>query len=133
MTEAVYCNECGAKIIRYWHKLNKPLCSAMIKIYCKYKLNSVKISSVLAHNQICNFQKLKYWGFVEEINAVGKGGEWRLTPRAEKFIFGEISVPKRVQTYRSKVVSNEGFCFIKEIVEGYQFKPEYVEEAEWGI
>lgn len=127
-----YCNHCGAKIVKYWHRLNKPLCAAMIRIYKKAGLRAVKISDLLTHNQVCNFQKLKYWGLVDKLSDnEGKGGTWKLTPTAERFIKGELALPIRVQTFRGKVEEvDEEKILISKIIEGYQYRYEYVEGAE---
>lgn len=129
------CEHCGAKIVRYWHRLNKPLVSAMIKIYLKAGLNPVKISEFLGHNQVCNFQKLKYWEFVRKAQdsdgEEGKGGMWKLTSRAEQFIKGYLQVPQKVQTYRgSPTDCSTEFIGVGDVVEGYQYKPDYVRDAE---
>ena len=126
------CNECQAKIIKYWHSLNKHLCSALIKIYSQHGLEPVKISHILSHNQLCNFQKLKYWDLVEKCsNEPGKGGYWRITNKGERFIKGTIAVSQRVQTFRGQAVDRDGgSTMIIDIIEGYQYKPDYLRELE---
>jgi len=126
-----YCECCGAKVVKYWHRLNKGLCGAIIKIYSQVGKNPIKISDILTHNQSCNFQKLKYWSLVEKVGDQGKGGQWKLTEDAEAFIKREISLPKKAQTFRGKTVSfSPENVYINEIFEGYQFKEDYLKEAE---
>ena len=123
-----YCQCCGAPIIKYWHNLNKGLCAAMIRIYATARLNPVRISELLNHTQVCNFQKLHYWGLVE------KGvdsGFWRLTSDGEQFVRGKITQPIKAQTFRGKLVAmHEKKVFIDKIIEGYQWKDDYMEASE---
>lgn len=129
MTEICAC--CGAKIVKYWHRLNRGLCGAIIRIYRKVGKDQIKISEILTHNQVCNFQKLKYWGLVEKVGDQGKGGEWCLTYDAERFIKGQLSLPQKVQTFRGKPISfSQEMVRISDVVDGYQYKEDYVREAE---
>ena len=129
MTEIEYCECCKAKIIKYWHNLNKSLASAMIRMYSAKGLDYTKISELkLSHAQICNFQKLKYWGFVMK---GGVEGTWKLNRIAEEFIQGKTSVPKRMKTYRGKVIDEDGQqVLIKDIIEGYQWRKDYLGASE---
>jgi hypothetical protein len=121
------CEFCGAKIVYYVHRLNKPLCSAMIKIYSKYKFSPCKISEELSHAQVCNFQKLKYWGFVEKTKSEGY---WVLTPLAEAFIKSQAPMYNKVKTFRGNRVTFEGECiYVHEIIEGYQWRQDYVSRS----
>lgn len=129
MTE--YCDCCGAKLVKYWHRLNKGLCGAMIRVYMKNKTGAVKISEILTHNQVCNFQKLKYWCLVEKIGEQEKGGHWRLTYHGERFVKGEIAIPLKVQTFRGKTFDLSGEVVkIGDVVDGYQYKSDYIKEAQ---
>lgn len=132
-----HCETCGAKIVKYWHSLNKPLCSAIIKIYRLHGVNKyVKVSDLgFTHNQLANFQKLRYWGLVRKMEEepLAKGGFWCITDYGEMFVKGEIRIPKRVETYRSKATGEaEGLVLISDIVEGYQYKKDYVMGAKNG-
>jgi hypothetical protein len=118
------CESCGAKIIKYRHRLNKPLVSALIKMYAQYRLNEARISQVLSHTQVCNFQKLQYWGLVVKVK---KEGNWRLTTEAEDFIKHKIAIPEWVETFRRKVMQVANKCvFVNEIFEGYQWREDYL-------
>ena len=98
-----FCAHCGAKVVKYKHKLNKPLVSAMIRIYSIARLGEVNISELLSHAQVCNFQKLKYWDFVIPGE---NSGYWKLTSTAEGFIQGLTEASLSVWTYRGKRVDD---------------------------
>ena len=127
MSEIEICECCGAKMVKYTHRLNKPLVSAMIRMYAKYKLSPVKISEMLSHSQVCNFQKLKYWGLVEKCE---NEGFWKLTKTAETFIKGLTSIQLKVVTFRGKVVEAvDTYVQVDDIIEGYQHREDYLNEC----
>lgn len=132
-----YCEACGAKMIAYKKKLNKPICSAMIKIYKKLGANQfgdiAKLDN-LSHQQKCNFQVLEYWGMMKRPSPEDKtarGGWWAVTDLGEKFIKGEVSMPIWIRTYRGKAKerSNE-MVKISDVVEGYEDKAYHLLGAE---
>ena len=121
--ETEICECCGAKMVKYWHTLNKPLCSALCKLYVENK--PVNIADTFTHNQTCNFQKLKYYSFVRKSTESGK---WEITERGKDFCEKKIKVQMRVQTYRGKVTDMTGTpVYIDEIMkETYDKIGEYV-------
>lgn len=130
----VFCERCGAKMLKYRHKLNKPMVRALLKIYSVYGENPVRISEVgLTHNQICNFQKLRYWGLVDKFkdNAGDRrGGVWFITMKGSLFLENRCALPLRVWTWRGEKCDEEQEqASILEIDAGYQFRPEWVEQA----
>lgn len=123
-----YCECCGARIVKYWHRLNKGLCGALVRVYSKARLNPIKISEVISHTQACNFQKLSYWGLVEKAE---KEGYWKVTPLGQSFILKNISIPLRVQTFRGKAIDeDQERVEIKDVIEGYQWREDYLGSAE---
>lgn len=123
-----YCETCGAKLISYWHNINRPLCSALIRVYLKAKNNPFKITDLLSHNQICNFQKLKYWNLVEKAPAEGY---WIITHLGRDFIKGEIVISRKVKTFRGKAIEFSAEAIkISDVIEGYQLKQDYLKNGE---
>lgn len=63
------CPHCGHMTTAFVHKMNKNLANALMQLYNFYKTASVGLCNIskdlhLSHNQINNFQKLKYWKLV---------------------------------------------------------------------
>ena len=127
MTEISYCPHCSAKIITYSHKLNKPLCSALVRCFMTKFNNPFALREInLSHAQMCNFQKLKYWGLVMP-DPLG----WKITFLGEQFVKGNQSCFAKVKTYRDKVVDFEGDMIkINEVIDGYEWKTNYLENAQ---
>ena len=53
-----------------------------------------------------NFQKLRFHGLVAHADENKKSGYWLLTSRAGKFLRGEITIPKKVKTFRNRVIEH---------------------------
>lgn len=106
------CAECGAKMVKYRHSLNRGLVESLFKLWTKAKaLEPIALKSLnLTRTQWDNFQKLRYWGLVEQSYAKGKRlrGFWQLTPFGAQFIELGIGVCHTVVTYRGDVVDFEG-------------------------
>ena len=87
----------------------------------------------LTRNQWDNFQKLKYWNLVEQIEKDGKKkqGIWQITQDGRLFIEGKIKIRKKVWTYRGVVKEYDGEeLMITDIVGRYYRKREdYADEA----
>ncbi len=86
------CPTCGAKMVRYRHQLNEGLCLAMAEFFRRFQGNRGQVAEVkgLSHNQLANWQKLRYWGLIEKANEEGneKGGWWRITGLGAEFLRG---------------------------------------------
>jgi len=128
------CDCCGAKLVKYRHRLNKLLLSALTRIYEKNKTEPFHLGEQgLTHSQRDNFQKMRYWQLVEKWqNEEGdrKGGYWKITSTGELFIKGQISIAPIVWTFRAKFVSAEGAqVYIKEVFEGYEYRGDYIDNA----
>jgi len=95
------CNCCGAKMVTYRHTLNKGLVSALVKL-SKEPNSTGKISKLkgITHNQIANFQKLRYWGLVSKVKDTGK---WSVTLRGKKFVANELIIFDKAYSYRGQV------------------------------
>jgi hypothetical protein len=98
------CPHCGAKIVRYKHAINVWLVKALRQLAsCGGTANIAEIG--LTHNQVCNFQKLKYWGLVEKGD---DDGTWTVTERGYAFLAGEEEIPKQAITFRGQTENHEG-------------------------
>lgn len=107
--EVPLCPHCGAKIVEYRHALNTPLIRALAKLY--QHGDAVNLRELnLDRNEWDNFQKLKYWGLVYQVEVEGKRkkGVWWLTLRGVEFIEGRLRIPKSVWTYRGRRKRFEG-------------------------
>jgi hypothetical protein len=120
-----YCSHCGAKMMEYANKLNKPMMMALQKIYRNHKQKPILISSVLLHPQICNFSKLKHWGLVTKDET---DGYWKITDKGVKFLFNQVVVPLKVWTFRDKVTKfDETLVGINDVDADFQNREYYIE------
>lgn len=139
------CDCCGNKITAYTHNLNKPLVSALRQLVDFYQDTQIdhrvsgKVCNLakdlkLTHNQLANFQKLQYFGLVQDT----KGG-WYPTQLGIDFINGVERVYSPVATFKSEVLpfSHEAWkthskpvlVGVKEIDEtSYKQREEYASE-----
>jgi len=122
------CECCGAKKITYKHKLNKGLVSALATLE-QQENHEGKISKIgLTHNQIANFQKLKYWCVIEKRK---ESGVWAVTLYGRNFLSGAIAIFDTVLTYRGKFVKYseeaEAVKINSYFKNGYEQKKDYIE------
>ena len=132
MKDIELCPHCGAKMIKYTHSLKS---GALVKILFKfYALTKNGIESInpaktnFTYNECSNFQKLRYWGFVERL---GKDGLWKMTYRGIEFIHGRQSVKINAISYRGVFDSFEGESVFIEDIKGfsYQKRVEFLETS----
>ena len=106
------CECCGGKVTAYTHQINKSLASALrqlVKFYQDSQIDeriagmscSLQKDLNLTHNQLANFQKLKYFGLVTN---TGLSGKWLPTELGIKFIAGEAKVLTPVATLGGQVL-----------------------------
>jgi len=110
------CPYCNAKIVKYKHILNKPLVLALEKL-ADHPVGANIADIGLTHNQICNFQKLRYWKLTEKLE---KQGCWKVTDWGYRFLAG-MPVPKFVTTYRGKLEMASGEMVSVEQVIGRRY------------
>ena len=88
MNRDAYCEHCGAKVVEYKHNFNAGMANSLWQIYLVNK--PVALTDLeLTRSQWTNFQKLRYWGLVEQcIDDVSKrsNGLWRITDLGRQFI-----------------------------------------------
>ncbi len=109
------CPCCGASLKMHWHSLTPGLVNTLIK-FRKAVLAKQTISFNRIHaqkdlnftkNEYNNFQKLRYFGLVakcKDENGNREQGYWLLTRNGNRFCKGNIEMPKKVQTFRNKIV-----------------------------
>ena len=126
-----FCSQCGAKTVQYRHSLSKGMVEGLIKL-SDAGIDFINIKELgLTRNQWDNFQKLKYWGLVEQKGA--KTGHWKITLNGLNFIGGVIKIARSVWTYRGSVVSIEGPTIaISQVGKRYKQREEYADEAVEG-
>lgn len=132
MSESI-CHHCGAKMVEYKFTFNKGLARCLWRI-AKFPDSFVEIKNLgMTTSQWTNFQKLRYWGFIEKPdneNNEGRGGIWKITRSGLDFISGKISIQKRVTTYRNKVIDFEGeHIFYGDVSDGYLYRQDYANQA----
>lgn len=102
------CPCCGEHVAQRKESLSKGLVDTLIRFYfmlhksCAVSLHLQKQAD-FTKNQYNNFQKLKYFGFVE--NVPSKSGWWMLTQLGIDFISGLTYVPKFVMVFRNRTIS----------------------------
>ena len=83
----------------------------------------------LTRNQWDNFQKLRYWDLVFQVEVDGqrKKGVWQITPLGMAFLFRETRVPNHVWTYRGRTVRTaETMVWVTDVVEWYEKREDYI-------
>jgi len=109
------CPCCGASMKMHWHSLSQGLVNTLIKFRKevlkkqKVQFNRIHIPKdvVFSKNEYNNFQKLRYFGLVAKYrneNGDREAGYWLLTRNGNRFCKGMIEMPKKVQTFRNKIV-----------------------------
>ena len=108
------CPYCGASLKMFWHKLTPGLVLTLVKIHraiAKKKENRIHTHKemTLTTSEHMNMTKLRFHGLIAKCRKDGKieRGYWLITRRGAQFLRGEIAVPKRVQTFRNKVVNHD--------------------------
>ncbi len=106
------CPNCGALMKEYWHSLSPGLVICLvkaIKFVKKNNLNKFKLTDLeLSQNQFNNFQKLRFHGLIAHADHDNiKSGQWLITNRGGQFLRGELSVPRKVKTFRNRVIGHD--------------------------
>ena len=126
------CDQCGAKVKRYWHKITPGLVKTLVKVYqqvCSKEQNLVHKDELnLDHSEYGNFQKLRFHALIAKYkeNGVWIRGGWVITRRGAQFLRGAQAIPKKVQTYRNKVVAHDpDLVFVKDVMRSTQYWEDY--------
>jgi hypothetical protein len=86
----------------------------------------------LTVNQFTNFQKMKYFGLVENIDDHGqrKRGVWKITDLGISFVHGRSQVPRSVYTYRGDVVERtDEHVYVWQLSKEYLTREDYLNEC----
>jgi len=134
MNKDIYCECCGAKVVEYKHSFNAGLASSLWQIYLADK--PIALTDLeLTRTQWTNFQKLRYWGLVQQsIDPITKkhNGLWETTQSGNQFVDDpSVSIAKYVWTFRGETVRFEGeYVYFTDILEKfYKDRPTYAAEA----
>lgn len=125
------CAACGAKMVEYTFSFNIGLlrCLRLMRNHTE----GVEIRTLgLSTSQWTNFQKLRYWGLIAPVSVANlrKGGCWRITQFGTCFLEGTVKIPKRVTTYRNKVVLKfDNDISVNEVKDGYEYQSNYQAQA----
>lgn len=122
----LYCPLCNEKMQAYWHTLNKGLVDALKKLYEAGGTAHLRdLDLTISQNN--NFQKLHYFEL-----AKSKGtGEYTIEDKGIDFLFGQIKIPKKVQTFRNKVIKrSEEVISVKDVHDEYEYPIDYSIRAE---
>lgn len=120
--QPVFCEHCGASMKEYWHPLSSGYVSALIKFangVREKRENKIHLlqdlwgPNQLSRHEWNNFTHLRFHGMVAKVKEKDDGGElrhiagyWLLTRKGGAFLRGEISVPKKVKTFRNEVIDH---------------------------
>jgi hypothetical protein len=108
-----YCPTCGASMKKAWHTLTPGLVGALVKIYKEVSSKGenvwVRRGNDLTKNEDSNLTKLRFHGLIARVKKDGERvpGEWLITRRGVDFLRGEIQIPRRVQTFRNRVIDHD--------------------------
>lgn len=109
------CPCCGASMVPNRQGLTKGLVNILIK-FRRAMLESenpeknrihVRTEVGFTKNEYNNFQKLRYFGLVAKCRKESgerDSGYWLLTRNGNRFVKGEIKMPKYVLTFRNKII-----------------------------
>lgn len=106
------CPHCGAQMKEWWHALTPGLVNILTKavqFVREHNCNRFHVHKELklSHFEACNFQKLRLHGLVAHADPDSRrNGYWLITRRGGQFLRGEIAVPRRVKTYRNRVIGH---------------------------
>lgn len=126
------CPCCASKLVRYRHSLNVALLTGLRALADAGGEQNLKELG-LTRNQWDNFQKLRYWGLVEqvEVDGIHKRGVWRMTRRGYDWLAGDLKLPKTAITFRGKTVAMDGDRVSPDdICELYDKREDYARDAE---
>lgn len=109
MTEK--CEHCGATTKEFIHSLSSGLVSVLVKAITFVQKNNKNLFHYkelnLNYSEASNLQKLRLHGLIAHGDQENpKSGYWLITTRGGQFLRGEIRIPKKVKTFRNKVVGH---------------------------
>lgn len=113
MDNQTHCETCGASLKKFWHRLSPGLVRSLIKfrqaVHEKNRNSLHLYNDLTGENQLTtaeqmNWTKLRFHALVAKAT---EPNHWLLTHRGAQFLNGEIAIPKRVQTFRNRIVGKD--------------------------
>lgn len=108
------CPTCGQRSQLYRRQVNAGMAHSLIRMYWlggASDLSWVHIPSALPARSR-EEGKLAYWGLAQESTEPredgGRAGWWRVTPRGERYVLAQLSIPKYALVFDSEVWGFEG-------------------------
>lgn len=104
------CRCCGASLIMPTHSLTKGLVGILLACAYVARKNGGYIIDTrdvdLSYSQLCNLQKLRYFGLMVMLTEDGKHvpRHWVITTRGWEFLAKEKRVFKQMRTFRNRIV-----------------------------
>lgn len=108
------CEHCGSSLKQWWHTLSPGLVNALWKFAkavgrnrsnCLHPLDDIVGDLKLTPHEWNNLTSLRYFGLLARDRK--SYAKWLLTHRGSLFLKGKLAVPKRVKTFRNKVVGHD--------------------------
>lgn len=120
------CDCCGARLVEYKHVLNAGLVDAFVEL-SKHAEPTALTELDITRNQWTNFQKLRYWGLVENTDK----GTWFVTKFGHYWMEGRVDVQREVWTFRGNRVrfSSNWVSFSDVYDSAYRKRDDYVADA----
>jgi len=110
--EGVHCPCCNQLAKIYKRPINSSMATSIIAMYRAARLQYQHIPTTTGRND-GEPGKLRYWGLIEEELEVrrddgGRAGWWRVTPKGEQWILGQLLVPKYAYIYDARLLEVDG-------------------------
>lgn len=108
--EAAICPCCERHAQLYHRKINKGMVAQLKKLYNYTRSGEYVHASVLINKGVsgsCDLHKLAYWDMIEAKEKAPGGaatGYWRITKQGEKFLNGDIAVPREALVFNNTVI-----------------------------
>lgn len=145
-TENKHCPHCGARLKEWWHVLTPGVVGALRKFATavhRYNRNDINprkdldgTDLELTKNEDGNWSVLRYHGLVAHVrkpDGTRKGGYWLLTRRGGQFLRNEIAIPRRVKSWRNRIVGyDQKFIRITDLKDVQPFY-ETIDTVEYDI
>lgn len=107
------CPQCGAAMKEWWQRLTPGIVRLLfeaIRIVKSKNENLILNSEIIKKPADVNFYKLRYFGLIQPQKDEGQNaipGHWILTTNAGRFLRGEIEMPRRVKTFRNRLIEKD--------------------------
>lgn len=111
LNEGARCPCCDQHAQVYWRTLNSGMAIGAIRLWRWHQKNGndqyAHLPSVIGRRS-AEEAKLRYWNLIEEATVKredgGRAGYWRLTADGQRWVSGQIALPKYVQVFDGKAL-----------------------------